>query len=430
MIVTSFDVYHRLTRGTSSRTWDNDTADRPSTSINYSFQTMIRVGRPRVRLGNLRDTGNVSPENECKSSRIRIFNFRYHSEIDLDLIDDTNNQDDSNGQYWIDSFFDVYYEIPTDRENDSRVILGVNLDFHWGYGSDSKEPHPDFVWRASTVVGWSEDDDDLGGDENETSNRIIISAWREFNGTRRYKIGINSNTDNDKNGSTNHIIISKWSDIGPSTSFRINLSHSTEENDDGNSVTTNFKLEIEGVAAGHFTGVDNLSIEEEVIDYNDHETFWCRIETIMSGPGSGNGSLPEVDDEVDVLYSRKQEFDLGDEDGLHDYQFNISIEDLIAGEKPKRSINVQYNYTGDESYWGNISYDIRTINNETVNGTYIYIKLDTYKKTVDEAGNIKNVLEFTDVIKLRYDMINIDSRSGSFPLKEVLEVVIDHAEYG
>jgi hypothetical protein len=36
------------------------------------------------------------------------------------------------------------------------------------------------------------------------------------------------------------------------------------------SVSPNFKLEIEGVEAGHFTGVDGLSIEGEVIDYTNN----------------------------------------------------------------------------------------------------------------------------------------------------------------
>jgi phage tail-like protein len=31
----------------------------------------------------------------------------------------------------------------------------------------------------------------------------------------------------------------------------------------------NFRVEIDGVAAGHFTGVDGLSIEQEVIEYQD-----------------------------------------------------------------------------------------------------------------------------------------------------------------
>jgi len=207
---------------------------------------------------------------------------------------------------------------------------------------------------------------------NGSSNRIITSAWREFDNSRRYKFGINSG-----NGS-------------------------------------------------QFTSAD-LNITQEVINYDDHETYWCRVSTIMAGSSSGNWSLPEVDDEV--VLGLGQKFNTGDKPGLHDYSINFNLENLTAGKKPEYKIDTKYNYTGNISYYGNVTYFVRTDNNDTVNMTYVYLNVDTYEKTVDEDGNTINKLLFTDVFKVKYDAINFDSRTGGSTLKECLEVVIEHREY-
>jgi phage tail-like protein len=38
----------------------------------------------------------------------------------------------------------------------------------------------------------------------------------------------------------------------------------------------NFRVEIDGVDAGHFMGVDGLSVEQEVIEYQDGDDPLCR----------------------------------------------------------------------------------------------------------------------------------------------------------
>ena len=146
--------------------------------------------------------------------------------------------------------------------------------------------------------------------------------------------------------------------------------------------------QIEGVEAGQFTGVDGLSIEQEVIEYN---------------PG---------------------------DDVLNDYSINFALDNLTAGKEPEYKIETKYNYTGNVSYYGEVNYSVRTFSNDTVNITYVYLRVDTYEKTLDARGNVTKKLLFTDVFKVKYATINVDSRSGSSTVREVLEMVIDHAEYG
>ncbi|WP_455392891.1 phage baseplate assembly protein V, partial [[Eubacterium] cellulosolvens] len=166
-----------------------------------------------------------------------------------------------------------------------------------------------------------------------------------------------------------------------------------------------------------------IQIDLERCARTNSETFWCRVTTFMSGPSSGNWSLPEVDDEVEISLGRK--FNTGDRPGLQDYSINILLENLTAGKVPNKTIETFYNYTGNNSYYGDISYSVETINNNTVNETYIYLKVETYEKCVDEDGNLIKKLLFTDIFKVKYTAINIDSSSGSSTVKEVIELVVD-----
>ncbi len=366
MTIAGFDLYHRLTRGTNSRTWGDGNSSRDDNDDRPEGDSYDRV---------LLETSMI----------INIF------------INDSE--------------IEIHAEGMTKAELIGAVAGGINdsedeQTARSGNTSGSKPPKIDHMLYFKSEFSIK-----LLNQKNESFLYYqfgefmtdVIDDWDSLNRSAHANY---SATFQLVNGSSYHTIFSKWSEIGP---------------------TTNFKLEIEGVDAGQFTSVE-IDIEQEVINYDDHETFWCRVSTFMAGSSSGNWSLPEVDNEVQVALG--QTFNTGDRPGLQDYSINFVLENLTAGKEPKYKIDTCYNFTGNTSYWGNVSYSVRTINNNSVNETYIYLKVDTYEKTVDKDGGVVNKLLFTDVFKIKYNrMINIDSRSGSASVRETLELAVESVEY-
>jgi len=483
--VAGFDVYHRLTRGTNSRTWgdghdNNDNLSDPSSVFWVDSFFDITYEIP------------TETENENDSVRTSI-----RQSISIKLPGSYDNRDLHPDFYWMEAVIEGYGESGDDlNDNDNsymnytrfRMVRIMKMNFIYLFGDNESEieMHADFMTKAEligAVAGGINDSADeqtqRSGDANGSkppsidhllyfksefsfkivheehnrwfywhasefisnvvddynssnrsahpnysatfqlvngsSDRVICSSWREFDNSRRFKIGIETFSSfgfidsatnyQHVNGSSSYSIFSKWSEVGP---------------------TSNFKIEIEGVDAGQFTSAD-LNITQEVINYNDHETFWCRVSSTMVSSSGRNNSLPEVDDEV--IVGLGQTFNTGNEPGLHDYSINFLLENLSAGKKPAYKIDTKYNYTGNNNYYGNVSYTVRTINNNSLNMTYVYLKVDTYEKTVDENGNTIKKLLFTDVFKVKYETINVDSKSGSANLKEVIEVVVERWEY-
>jgi hypothetical protein len=225
-------------------------------------------------------------------------------------------------------------------------------------------------WFVSNIIE-NYDSSNRSAHGNESSNRVIISTWREFDSSSRYKVGINSNSNVYVNGTSLYAIISKWSSVGP---------------------TSNFKVEIEGVAAGHFTGVDNLSIEQEVIDYNNdrEETSWCRVSSRMGANQRGNFTLPEVDDEVLVAFSQVDGNNamVKYNDLVRNTSISVKVQNLTPGIEPiaNRNLIVKFD-SGNSSYRANITHIIKIVNDRAGNYTYIKIKIDIYEYYKDAAGN-------------------------------------------
>ncbi len=490
MVVRAYDKLHVLTRGTNSRSWggrDNGSDNKSSEYRFVSNTTFVVEGVPNHL--SLMHTFSYSGI-EMQKSDTTIAGDKYSTEtlllvnygtFTLKTVSNFSSIQDilggSGGNFNIDSFFDVYYDIPPERENitvrssicqglsiqgssiQGRIIQGITIQgpslqnsgnctqqiyaFQFkgfvGTSTNSKETHPDFEWMGVTIKGYGESEDDLASDdnnswqprlfavslevgattglqgsiynrtktmmkyqieiryilgenrsENENTNRIILSSWRDYDSNRSYDFGININSNYiyDDNNSITHSLISESSNIGISTSFKANLRINTggEEEDDNSGYSYNFKLEILGVDLVKLTADDNLSIEQEVIDYSDQNEY---------------------------LY----------------YSYDFHIENLTPGQVPDYLFKTSYRYTGNYSYNGEITYYNETFNNEAGNGTNITIKVDTYMKTIDSSGNVIRELLFTDVIKIRYSLIEIETTNRLKVSREIIEVIIEHIEY-
>jgi hypothetical protein len=55
--------------------------------------------------------------------------------------------------------------------------------------------------------------------------------------------------------------------------------------------------------------------------------------------------------------------------------------------------------------------------------------VDVFANETDESGNVEKVLLYQDLFRLNHSLIDVDSRSGSSSVREVMELVVDHAEY-
>jgi hypothetical protein len=348
--------------------------DNDNSIMNYSRFKMVHIMKMNFSY--------ISSDNE---SEIEIHaDFMTKAEligaVTVDINDSKNDQSQSersgetNGsgppqiKYEIYMNYQIYFEINNTSNN--RYEL-------WKAG--------EFV--TNIISHW--DDRNRGCHDREDSCRIIISAWRDYDSNRSYNVGININNNYiyDENNSVTHSVISKWSAIGPSTSFKVDFRFKTggEDNNDSSGYFYNFKLEIPGVDASQFTADDNLSIKQEVIDYGDQN---------------------------DYLY----------------YSYDLLAKNITPGQVPDYLFKTLYRYTGNSSYYGDVTYYNETYNNGAGNGTNITIKLNTYKKSVDENGNVVRELLFTDIIKIKYAKITLTAKDGASVLKETMTVRVERAE--
>jgi hypothetical protein len=409
--------------------------------------TIIGWNESEDDLNNDSDTRPITNYSKFRIVHVMKMNFTY-------IIGDDDNDSEIEMHADFMTKAELIGTVPTGDINDSKedqsqssrsgetngsrppqIKHEIYMNYHMNFMINNTSNNKYELWSAgefitNIIANW--DDKNRGAHDNDSSNysnRIIISAWRDFDSNRSYKFGINVNNKYlcDENNSNTYSIISKWSSIGPSNSFKIDLRYTTGDgnNDDNSDANYNFKLEIKGVNAGQFTANDNLSIEQEIIDYGDENTFWCRVSSSMTLYGSGNNSIPEVDDEVDISIGQK--YVPSDDSDLLYYSYNLLAENLTPGEDPDYLFNTIYRYTGNDSYYGEVSYYNETYNNGAGNGTNITIKIDTYKKSVDENGNVVRELLFTDVIKIKYATINVSAKDSSM-LRETMTIRVERTE--
>jgi hypothetical protein len=340
IVVAGFDIYHRLTHGTNSRTWGdgNNSDDMGNTDDlpeGYGETRVLLATSIRISMfGN--DSGiEIHAEGMTKAELIQVV----YGDINDSKDEQSQRSGETNGSQ--------------PPKIDRVLCFESNFSMKMIYQKNQSYIHWSFGHYLSEVVEGYDPGNRSAHNESNISNRVILSCWRDFNDTMRFEIGLN--------------------------------------------------------------------------DDNDYETNWCRITTIMAGSGRGNWSLPEVDDEVFVVVG--SQFDLGDKPGLHDYYIDFSIDDMVPGKKPNYDLDLVYNYTDNTYYWGKVRSIVKTINNETTNETYMYLAVDTYKNTTDAAGNNLSKLMFTDIIKIKYATINMDASSGGENLKEVISVVVTRRQY-
>jgi uncharacterized protein YlxW (UPF0749 family) len=340
---------------------------------------------------------------------------------------------DENDNYPVDSFFDIYVEIDSDTGNepvrfipDIRINLSLHIVDDEGNNNESYEVKVKFPWirdqnndSEDFVTTWVRITTVMGGHGNgtwflpEVDDEVLV-AFELGDARTPFIIGMLYNGVDKPPSNSNNISLR----IVPSIVFRANRTfigvtmefrqipdddNDDDNNDDQNSdsgsdlylKSTRFKLSIESNITDSFSELDGLNAVIEVLEYQE---------------GGGDDKSSQKNYNFDII--------------------NLSLHGLEPGEKPIIGENLFFDfYSNNDSHIADFNHSIKAITNQTGNFTFINVKADVYAYVKDESGNVRKKLLYTDTFKIKYCTINVDSRTGSSSLREVVEVIVEHVTY-